>query len=115
MTNSAALAEYLRDQARFRSDRGNEYDDDRNTRSGLALLDAADYAAQLGDDDPRLVRMANARVFVDDVPSFGNEALNVLRLWHFHQRSGSPTQLLDDLAAASERDWAEISDEASEQ
>lgn len=114
MTNGAALADYLRDQARFRSDRGNEHDDDRNTRSGLALIDAADYAAQLDDDDPRLVRMAGARVFIDDVPNFGEEALNVVRLWHFHQPSGSPRQLLDDLAAASEQDWAEISDEASE-
>ena len=57
MSRGATLAIYLREQARWRADKTDEYDDKRNTRSAIALLKAADYIEQLPDDDSRLVRL----------------------------------------------------------
>jgi hypothetical protein len=54
------LAEHLRAQAAWRSGKANEYDDDRNTESGLSLLDVAQHLEQLPDDDPRLARVDSA-------------------------------------------------------
>jgi hypothetical protein len=62
MDRATRLADYLREQARWRGERADEYDD-RKTQSGLALLDAAEYVEQLREDDPRLVRLDQARYF----------------------------------------------------
>lgn len=105
MDRATRLANYLREQARWRGDKADEYDDDRNTQSGLALLDAAEYVVHLPDDDPRLVRLDQARCFtVADMFIGGEEVGHIVRLHHFHGRTGSPSRFLDDLAAAAEQD-----------
>jgi hypothetical protein len=102
----------VRQQASWRSDKADEHDDDRNTRSGLALLDAAEDVEQLPDDDPRLLRLVQAQCLgTTDVFVGGEELGHVVRLYHFHGRTGSPSQFLDDLAAAAERDAAELGEE----
>ena len=111
MDRATRLANYLREQARWRGDKADEYDDDRNTQSGLALLDAAEYIEQLHDDDPRLVRLDQARCFtVADMFVGGEEIGHVVRLHRFHGPTGSPSQFLDDLAAAAERDVEQDAD-----
>jgi hypothetical protein len=106
VAQSTRLAEYLREQARWREIKAEEYPEDaRNAPSALALLDAAEYVAQLPDDDPRLVRLDQARCFtVADMFCGGEEVGHIVRLHHFHAPTGSPSQFLDDLAAAAEQD-----------
>lgn len=48
MNRAALLAEHLRDQANWRGNKAEEYPEDRrNERAEQALLDAAEYVAQL--------------------------------------------------------------------
>jgi hypothetical protein len=115
MDRAIRLADYLREQARWRSDKADEYDDDRNTQSGLALLDAAEYVAQLPDDDLRLVRLDQARCFtVPDMFCGGEEVGHIVRLHRFHGPTGSPSQFLDDLAAAAEHDAEQDAEQDAE-
>jgi len=111
MERATRLANYLREQARWRGDKAAEYDDDRNTQSGLALLDAAEYVEQLPDDDPRLARLDRAHCFtVPDVFCAGEEVGHAVRLHYFHGATGSPSQFLDDLAGAAENDAKQDAD-----
>jgi hypothetical protein len=105
MNRATRLANYLREQARWRGDKADEYDDDRNTQAGMALLDAAEYVEQLPDNDPRLVRLDQARCFtVPDMFCHGEEVGHIVRLHSSHGVTGSPSQFLDDLAGAAEKD-----------
>lgn len=101
------LADYLREQARWREIKAEEYPEDaRNARSARVLFDAAEYVAQLPDDDSRLVRLDQARCFtaLPDMFCGGEEVGHVVRLYGFHGPAWSPSAFLDDLAGAAERD-----------
>jgi hypothetical protein len=107
MSRAALLGEYFREQARWRGEKADEYDDDRNTQSGMAFVDAAQYVEQLPEDDPRLVRIDKAlRLTELGIVIAGHELRNKVRLWRFHGFTGSPSDLLDDIAAAAEHDVA---------
>ncbi|MFZ0118113.1 MAG: hypothetical protein WAL99_01415 [Pseudonocardiaceae bacterium] len=107
---AALLADYLREQARWREIKAEEYPEDaRNARSARALLDAAEYVAQLPDDDQRLVRLDRACRYTElGIFAGGEEVGHVVRLHHFHGPTGSPSQFLDDLAGAAEKDDATL-------
>jgi hypothetical protein len=119
MTDSRGqmLAEHLRHKAWLRGEKADEYDDNRNTRrntrSGRRLLDVAEYAERLADDDRRLVRMDNACYFLDGVCDPGEHGSELIRVWNFHSRTGSPEQFVNELAIAADTDAAEL-DELSD-
>jgi len=115
MTDSRGqmLAEHVRHKAWSRGEKADEYDDNRNARSGLALLEVAEYAEQLPDADPRLVRMDNACYFMDGVCDPGAHGSDLIRIWNFRSRTGSPEQFVNELAIAADTDAAEL-DELSD-
>jgi len=105
MGRAALLAEYCREQARWRSDKADEYDDDRNTRSGMALLDVARYVERLPENDPRLVHIDKAMKLTEQGRVVeGDEVRHLVRLHCFPGHTGSPSQFLDDIASAAEQD-----------
>jgi hypothetical protein len=106
--NTRKLADYLRDQARWREQKAQEWEDERNERSARALLEAAEYVESLDDSDKRIRMMERAKYFVADVCTLGDEGLNLVRTWNFHAYTGDPVELIDDLAkAAAGRDYWE--------
>ena len=111
--NTSKLADYLRDQARWREQKAQEWEDGRNERSARALLEAAEYVETLDDNDKRIRTMERAKYFMVDVCTPGEEGENLVRTWNFHQYTGDPADLVNDLAkAAAERDyWEALSDE----
>ncbi|HEY2206818.1 MAG TPA: hypothetical protein VGH99_20335 [Pseudonocardia sp.] len=105
MTRGTALADYLRTQAQWRGDKADRTDDDRNTRSGLALLDVAAVVERLPDDDARLARMATARYFdLTDHCMPGERGQEVIRRYCLDRDTSSPDQFLAELASAADRD-----------
>ncbi|PZG36193.1 hypothetical protein C1I98_27135, partial [Spongiactinospora gelatinilytica] len=103
MSKSQTVAAYLRGQARWRLDRVELRDDERNARCALALLDAAAYAAALGDDDPLMTGLVQAGCFADGGHAFtpDDETVTLIRSWE-----GEPWRLLLTIAAAPRRSSA---------
>jgi hypothetical protein len=90
------LAEYLRNQARWRQMKADEWDDDRNRRSAKALEEAADYVDTLNDGDKRIRAMERAKYFLEgtDVCMPGEEGRNLIRTWNFTNTPVIPPILL---------------------
>lgn len=107
MRHAEMLAEYLRLQAKWRGFEAERYDDDRLTRSGLALLDAASLVERLSDDEPRLSVMAEAGYFADcSALTPGAHGRRLIRLSTYPHRAviAPPNQFLNLLALAAKED-----------
>ncbi|MBB2913213.1 hypothetical protein FHS43_004511 [Streptosporangium becharense] len=99
MSRSESLAEYLRDQGRWKLDRVEARDGGRNARSALALLDAAVYTRALEEDDPVLLALVEAGCFGPygrDGFRPTSEVAMVVRFWE----AGEPRQLLASIRFA---------------
>ncbi len=105
------FVEYLRNQARWRAMKADEYPEDaRNAASSFALYRLADHVARLPEDDPRLIRM-DAQDWPDlDVFAPGERAGAIIGRVGFSSRPLPLDALdreLDDIAEAVEKDAVE--------
>ena len=104
MRQAEVLADYLRCQATCRGYVAEQTDDDRHTRSGMALLDAAEHIEQLPEEDSRLVRLASAGYF-DGCTELkpGEHGQEVIGSWNY-QVWGTPEEFLNFLVEAADAD-----------
>jgi hypothetical protein len=96
------VAEFLRAQAAWRLAHA-ESDPVRAARCAAALLDAAAFAAALGDDDPDLALLALPGCFRAGEFDPGPDGVSVARWWQYRDREDphtSPRDLICALAAA---------------
>jgi hypothetical protein len=100
----ATVIRYFRNQARAKLLCGEELDDGRSIRSGLAMLDAAEYVQTLHPDNAQLTRLKRV-AFPGEDGGVGDAVSGLIRRWHFNDAIGTPSDLLDKLVLAAERDW----------
>lgn len=89
------IADYLRDLARWRESRAEEYDRDvRNLRSAKGLEVLAQYVLALPDDDPRLVALTRTAMHGNRFEP-GQQAHFAMARFRFHEDHASPSAFLD--------------------
>ncbi|MCC6935748.1 MAG: hypothetical protein IT333_04455 [Thermomicrobiales bacterium] len=102
-----AIADYLRDLARWREGRAEEYDrDPRNLRSAAGLYELADYVQSLPDDDPRLDRLTRLAVQGARFEP-GQQAHFAMARFRFHEEHATVSAFLDHVVELQERDASE--------
>ncbi len=101
------IADYLRDLARWREGRAEEYDRDvRNLRSAAGLEELAQYVLALPDDDPRIVELARRAVHGNRFEP-GQQAHFAIARFRFHEEHTSPAAFLDRVVDLQRADMAE--------
>jgi hypothetical protein len=102
------LAEYVERQAKWRAEKAEEYADDvRNRRSADGLAELAPYLRDLPDDDPRIVRSAEAYGVdndTEDALMVGEEAARLIGRFRFNIPGETFDGLLRRLPDAFSRD-----------
>ena len=89
------IADYLREMARWREGRAEEYDrDPRNLRSAAGLEELARYVLGLPDDDPRLAVLTRLAVHGNRFEP-GQQAHFAIARFRFHDEHSSFTAFLD--------------------
>ena len=95
------ITEFLRAQAGWRLVNAGR-DPVRTARCAAALLDAAAFAATLGDDDPDLAALTRGGCFRGPVFDPGPKGISLARWWQFGEAaSARPRDLISALAAAA--------------
>ncbi|WP_131741085.1 hypothetical protein [Actinomadura roseirufa] len=103
MLKTWMIADYLRPYARWRINRADPRDDDRNARAAIGLIDAAAYLARLDETERVIGRLAGAGRFAPGRFEPGAEGERIIRFWHYEDAAGGPAELLEALAEAAER------------
>jgi hypothetical protein len=102
--SAAMLAEYFRDQARWRELKHEDWGDSRNLGAAKTLEKLAVYVESLPEDDHRLAVLRAADTFMDDSASLPVEASRSVGRYGFDSNYGVPspdeflTYLADDVA-----------------
>jgi hypothetical protein len=103
VTKAILLAQFLRARARWRLDSAGA-SALPVARSVVSLLDAAGYAQDLPDDDPRIAALDAAGCFTGGIFDPGPEGWTIVREWQLADvASAGPEDLLAQLARAASR------------
>ena len=95
------ITEFLRAQAGWRLVNAGR-DPVRTARCAAALLDAAAFAATLGDDDPDLAALTQGGCFRGPIFDPGPKGISLARWWQFGEAAHArPRDLISALAAAA--------------
>ncbi|HMM42547.1 MAG TPA: hypothetical protein PKA95_11645 [Thermomicrobiales bacterium] len=101
------IADYLRDLARWREGRAEEYDRDvRNLRSAAGLEELAQYIASLPDDDPRIVALTRLAFHANRFEP-GQQAHFAMARFRFHDEHASLSAFLDHVVELQRADVTE--------
>lgn len=101
------IADYLRDLARWREQRAEEYDrDPRNLDSAAGLEELARYVLDLPDDDPRLTELARLAVHANRFEP-GQQAHFAMARFRFHDSHSSFSAFLDRVVDLQRADTTE--------
>ncbi|MEZ5126525.1 MAG: hypothetical protein R2826_09810 [Thermoleophilia bacterium] len=102
----ADLVSDLEARARWRRQRADKYpNDERETRSAAALVDAARAVAELAADDPRLMRLASFYAGASDgaVLSFLEAQNRIMSRHGYDDDAPTPEGLLAALVASADK------------
>jgi len=101
------IADYLRELARWREGRAEEYDRDvRNLRSAAGLEELARHILSLPDDDPRLAVLTRLAVHGNRFEP-GQRAHFAMARFRFHEEHASTDAFLDHVVQLQRADVAE--------
>lgn len=102
-----AIADYLRDLARWREGRAEEYDrDPRNLRSAAGLNELADYVQSLPDDDSRVAELTRLAAHGARFEP-GQQAHFAMARFRFHEEHASTSAFLDRIVELQRLDVSE--------